>query len=97
MSESMREILDVIAKVLLRCWIIGFCIQLMTFFGIMIMSGVLYEIYASLFDLTVHESNLIIVAYMSLIKLFVTIFFFIPWLAIWLLLNKTTEKEIESA
>ena len=95
MSEATREVLNTIAKVLLRCWIVGVVLQLLTFGGVLYMGGVVHYFHETLFGLSNHESDLIIAGYLSLLKLFVGVVFFIPWLAIWLLLIQTKKVRIE--
>ncbi len=87
MSETTREMFDTLGRVLLRCWIFGFVLQLVSFGGVLLMGSVVYDLYGSLFGMTKFESDMIIVGYLAVIKLCVLVFFFIPWLAIRLVLK----------
>lgn len=86
MTDANREVLETVGRVLMRCWIAGFVLQLITFGAVLGMSEVVHDMHAML-GLTNHESDLIVVAYTALLKLFVAVFFFIPWLAIVVLLR----------
>ena len=88
MSESARETLETIAKVLLYCWILGFALQILTFGAVLSMGDLMHDLYGSMFGLSSHDSDMIVVAYLALIKLSVAVFFFIPWLAIRIVLRK---------
>jgi len=88
MSETLREVLETLAKVLLRCWIIGFVLIFIWFFGIPTMDEWIYSLFDE-YGLSTHELDLIFVGFIGLVRLFVAIFFFIPWLAIWMVLKKT--------
>jgi len=86
MSTQITEWLEVIAKILLRCWLFGF-VLLFVWFGAFL-SGVVYELHAPLMDLSNHDLNVIHYSGMAFLKLVVICFFFFPWLAIRLLLRK---------
>ncbi len=91
MSETTREMLDTLGRVLLRCWILGFVLQVITFGGVLLMREVVYDLYATLFGLSNFESGMVIVGYLALLKLCVLVFFLIPWLAIRLVLKTTKD------
>ncbi len=81
MSETTREVFDTLAKVLLRCWIIGFVLQLMLMGAVLSIGETIHDFHA-MFGLLNHESDMITCGYAALLKLCVGVFFFIPWLAI---------------
>ncbi len=87
MSETTREVLDTLAKVLLRCWIAGFVLQIVSFGGVVLMHEVIYELYTALFGLSIYDSDMIICSYLALLKLCVLVFFLIPWVSIRLVLR----------
>lgn len=88
MSTQITEWLDVIAKILLRCWIFGLLLVAIWFAFFMLASGVLYNLHGKLFGLSPHELNIIHYSGMALVKLAVICFFFFPWAAIRLVLRK---------
>ncbi len=89
MSEATREVLDTVAKVLLRCWIIGILLQWISLGGVLLMGDVIHSWHSALYGLSQPESAMITAGYLAGLKLCVAVFFFIPWLSIWLVLKKT--------
>ena len=79
---------DTLAKVLLRCAVFGYLLLLLTIGIYMLAGGELYRLNAGIVDLSKHEFDLIIYGCVVLIKLIVLLFFFIPWVAIRLVLRK---------
>jgi hypothetical protein len=88
MTDSTKDILDTLAKVLLRCWLISFALLLFSFVVFMLTGDMIDRIHGKMLGLTPHELDLIIYCWMGLFKLFVLIFFLIPWMAIKLVLRK---------
>lgn len=88
MSTNNSESLNVVAKILLRCWILGFVLLAIWFGMFMIVPNVIYGVHGSMFGLSPHELNIIHYSGMALVKLIVICFFFIPWAAIQLVLRK---------
>ena len=88
MSKETTEWLEVVSKILLRCWILGLLL-LMIWLGVfMLAPSVIYSLHGSMFGLSPHELNIIQYSGMAFVKLIVICFFFFPWLAIWLVLKK---------
>jgi hypothetical protein len=88
MSTQITEWLDVVAKILLRCWILGL-VLLMVWFGMFMLAGnVIYNLHGGLFGLSPHELGIIHYSGMAFVKLVVICFFFFPWAAIRLVLRK---------
>ena len=88
MSASIRELLETLARILLRCWVFGFVLLLMWFGFYLLLGDVIYELHGSLFELSNHELNVIHYSGMAFVKLLVIVFFLFPWLAIKLVLRK---------
>jgi hypothetical protein len=88
MSTQITEWLEVVAKILLRCWIFGFLLLLFWFGAVMAAGDFVYGVHGSMFDLSRHELQMIHYCGMGLVKLVVGLFFFFPWLAILLVLRK---------
>ncbi len=88
MSAQIAEWLDVVAKVLLRCWILGFLILVIWFAVFMLAPQVIYDVHGPMFGLSAQGLNLIHYCGMGLVKLIVLCFFFAPWVSIRLLLRK---------
>lgn len=82
-----RELLDALARVLLRCWLFGFMLLLAWLAVFMFAGERAHELHRSLFGLTQHELNVISYCGVALAKLLVLLLFFFPWLAIRLVLR----------
>jgi hypothetical protein len=91
MSAKDNEWLEVIAKVLLRCWIFGFATLMIWFGFFMVAPTVIYGLHGSMFDLTRSQLSVIHYCGMGLTKLAVGLFFFIPWVAIRMVLKKAKD------
>jgi hypothetical protein len=90
MSESTQtsELFDTLAKVLLRCTVFGFLLLLFWLGALMLAGDLVYGIHGSMFELSRHELSVIHYCGMGLTKLVVGVFFFLPWLAIRLVLRQ---------
>lgn len=88
MSSQITEWLEVVAKILLRCWIFGFVLLFVWFGFFMLAPDVIYNFHGSMFDLSPHELNVIHYSGMAFVKLVVICLFFFPWAAIKLVLRK---------
>jgi hypothetical protein len=88
MSAQTNEWLNVVAKILLRCWVFGFVLLLIWFGLFMFVPNVIYGLHGSMFDLSPHELNVIHYSGMAFLKLIVICFFFFPWAAIRLVLRR---------
>ena len=79
------ELFETLAKVLLRCGVLGYVLLLLSVGVILIAGDPIYRL--SLFGLSKHELELIIYECIVLMKVIVLLFFLIPWLAIRLVLR----------
>ena len=89
MLDSTRTFFDILAKVLLRCWIISFALGLISFVIFMLTGDMIDELHGQMFGLSPHELDLVIYCGLGLLKLITLVCFVIPWLAIKLVLRKT--------
>lgn len=86
--SDVNNLLDALAKVLLWCFVFGF-IPLLVWFGLLVLAGDwVYEIHSQWFSLTRHEFDVIHYCGSGLLKLYVFLFFFFPYIAIRLVLRK---------
>jgi len=93
MNDSTRDTLDILAKVLLRCWILGF-VLLFIFFGMTLLMGeTIHKLHGSMFGLSAHEIDVIFYCWMGLLKIVVLTFFFIPWLSIKMVLRSADTSQ----
>lgn len=88
MSTQIAEWLDVVARILLRCWIFGFLLLAIWFGFFMLAPSVIYSLHGTLFGLSPQGINLIHYCGMGFVKLVVIFFFFFPWLSIRMVLKK---------
>ncbi len=88
MIESSRDFFDTLANILLRCWILGFALLMFAFVMILAAGGIIDDIHGRMFGLSPHELDVIFYCWLGALKLLVLIFFFIPWLAIRMVLRK---------
>lgn len=89
MQESTRTVVNTIAQILLRSWIFGF-VLLAVWSGVALLMGeTIHKFHGPMFGLTSHELDVIFYCTLGMLKVFVLVFFFIPWLSIRLVLKKT--------
>ena len=87
-STEINDLLDAVAKVLLRCAVFGF-LFLLLWVGVFLIAGdVVYGRPGKLFDLTPHEINVIHYCGMAIVKGCVLLFFLFPYIGIRLVLRK---------
>jgi hypothetical protein len=88
-SKNGNELFDTLAKILLRCFVLGYCILLLWFVVYLIGGELLYgKIGGKLFGLTPHEVDIINYCGMAVVKVLVLLFFLCPYIAIRLVLRK---------
>ena len=87
----MNELLDALAKVLLRCFVLGYALLLL-WAGVYLAAGnVLYAPANRLFGLTAHEVDLVQYCGIAFVKCVVLLFFLFPYVAIRLVLRKSAK------
>jgi hypothetical protein len=91
-APNQTEFLETLAKVLLRCAILGFLLLLFWFGAVMIAGDVVYGIHGLMFGMSRNELQVIHYCGMGLTKLVVGCFFLIPWVAVQLVLRQETAK-----
>lgn len=88
MSDSTRETLVLLNRILLRCWIFGFAVLFIWLGAILLIGNVIHDLHGSTFGLMNHELDVIFYCGMGLWKLTIIALFFLPWLSINLVLKK---------
>lgn len=86
-TTEINELLDTVAKVLLRCVVLGFLFLLLWAVAYLAGGDVIYR-QGTWFDLTPHEISLIHYCGMGLVKGCVFLFFLFPYIGIRLVLRK---------
>ena len=77
-----------IEGVLLRCFIYGFVLLLFWFVLFLAAGGCMYRFHKAMFEITLHEFNVINYCGMGLLKILVFVGFLIPYIAIRLTAKK---------
>jgi hypothetical protein len=88
--KQTRDVLEVIAQILLRSTVLGFLLILFWFGLYMLVPGPMYG-QAKWFGLTPHEIDLIHYCGMAFVKMCVLIFFLFPYISIRLVLRKLAQ------
>jgi len=86
-STEINELLDTVAKVLLRCFVLGFLLLLLWFVAYLSAGDLIYR-QGKMFGLSAHEIDVIHYCGMALVKGCVLLFFLFPYIAIRLVLRK---------
>lgn len=94
MDAKTNELLEILQKVLLRCWQCGIGMLLVTFLVILLLGGTVFQVHQWLFGLTRHEFDLILYCAMGLWKLCILTCFFLPWLSIKLVRKSMSNANI---
>ena len=87
-SKETHDLFDTLAKVLLRCFVLGYVFLLLWFGAYLLAGDFIYRINGPLFGLTQQEVNLMHFYGIVLVKCCVFLFFLIPYIAIRLVLRK---------
>jgi hypothetical protein len=82
MSQRTLEYLEILAKVLFRCAMLGVVLLLSWLAIWMLLGPAIWAWQASLFNLPADVLQLVVYCAMGLFKLLIIILFFIPWAAI---------------
>jgi hypothetical protein len=91
--RNIYDLLDTLAKVLLRCTAMGLLLVLFWFGMYMLAGDAIEAMHGSLFGLTKHELDLIHYCGMAGVKGCTLVFFLFPYVAIRLVLKKCPELE----
>ena len=90
MSEqnNVNDLLDALAKVLLRCFVLGVLLLLISFGVFLVADDWAHGFHAKWFDVSKHEFDLMYYYGMIYVKICVILFFLIPYIAIRMVLRK---------
>lgn len=89
-NSQITEFFDVLARVLLRCWLFGFILLFIWLVAFLLAQPMIHVIHGGMFGLTEHELDVIFYCGAGLLKLLILILFFFPWLAIRLTLSRAS-------
>lgn len=83
-----NEFLHPLAQVLIRSFIIGAVMLLVTLVFLLLVSNLAYSVHSSYFDITRQQFDIIMYCGLGLMKIMLFVFFLIPYIAIRLVLAK---------
>ena len=86
-SKKIDELLDAIAKILLRCSIFGFILLLFWLGAITLAGDLVFGVHENMFGIPRPQLKVIHYCGMAFTKLTVALFFIIPWVSIRLALK----------
>jgi hypothetical protein len=86
-STDLEDILTVLAKILLRCFVLGFVFLTFWFALYMAAANFMYSVHGSMFNLTPHDIDIMNYYGMAYFKLTVFVLFLIPYIAVRLVLR----------
>jgi hypothetical protein len=77
-----------LARILLKCIFLGFGLLLFWFIVVLVAGDIAFEIHSKIFDITRHDYDLLMYWGMGLTKIFILVFFVIPFIAVRLTLDR---------
>lgn len=89
-AKQTTELLELAAKILLRCSALGYLLLLIWFICVVFLPGLIQGV-SEPFDLTPHEINVVNYGAMALLKICVLVFFLLPYVSIRLILRARAE------
>ena len=87
-KDEQINCLDAVAGVLLRCFVLAFCLLLFSFVFYLLAADWAYSMHSRWFDISRHEFTLMYYYLMGFMKIASFLFFLIPYIAIKLILRK---------
>jgi hypothetical protein len=88
-SNNVNELFGTLAKILLRCFVMGYCLLLLWFVTFLFAGDMIYGP-AKWFGLTPHEVEMTHYCGLAFVKCLLLLFFLFPYIAIRLVLRKRT-------
>ena len=87
-SKNVDDLFDTLAKILLRCFVMGYALLLLWFVIYVLAGDWMNGVSGKLFGLTPHEANMVHYFGISGVKCAVILFFLFPYIAIRLVLRR---------
>lgn len=82
MTDSTQSSLKILSCILLRCWIVGSVLLVISSATLMLCFEPITGLYSSWFDVDRDALKIIFLCALGLHKLFVNLLFLVPWIAI---------------
>ena len=86
-NDELNNLLEVTAGVLIRCFLLSFCLLLFWFFFYLAASDWMYSMHSRLIQIDRHSFDMMCYYGISFIKMVSFLFFFFPYLSIKLVLQ----------
>ena len=87
-NDEQNKLLDVLAGVFLRCFVLAVCLLLFSFVFYLLAGDWAYSIHSRWFQLTRHDFDLMYYYVMAFMKIASFLFFLFPYVSIKLILRK---------
>ena len=87
-KDEQNNLLEAVAGICLRCFVLAFCLLLFSFVFYLLAADWAYSIHSKWFDISRHDFDLMLYCWMAFIKIVSFLFFLIPFIAIKLMLRK---------
>jgi len=87
-KDEQNNLLDAVTGVLLRCFVLAFCLLLFSFVFYLLAADWAYSIHSRWFELSRHDFDLMYYYVMAFTKIVSFLFFLIPYVSIKLILRK---------
>ena len=87
-NDEQNKLLDVLAGVFLRCFVLAVCLLLFSFVFYLLAGDWAYSIHSRWFQLTRHDFDLMYYYVMAFMKIASFLFFLLPYVSIKLILRK---------
>jgi hypothetical protein len=87
-NDELNNLLDAVASVLLRCFLLSFCLLLLWFFFYLAASDWMYSMHSRLFEVERHNFDMVCYYGMGFIKMVGFLFFLFPYVSIKLILRR---------
>jgi len=87
-KDEQNNLLDAVAGICLRCFVLAFCLLLFSFVFYLLAADWAYSIHSRWFEITRLHFDLMYYYVMAFMKIATFLFFLIPYIAIKLILRK---------
>ena len=87
-KDEQNNLLDAVAGILLRCFVLSVCLLLLSFFFFLVGGNWAYSIHSRWFEISRLDFDLMLYYWMGLIKAVSFLFFLLPFISIKLILRK---------
>ncbi len=87
-KDEQNNLLDAVAGILLRCFVLSVCLLLLWFVFFLVGKDWAYSIHSRWFEISRHDFDVIIYCSIAFFKMAALLFFLLPFISIELILQK---------